>query len=255
MEGANIASPLVTASIQYVINMVFTLPAIIYIDKWGRRASLLIGAFVLMICLFVSGALQGVYGQPNTDATRTNENNDITWLVLNNKPVSAAIVTCSYIFVATYAMTWGPASWTYPAEIFPSKIRAKAVAICTAANWFWNCALAFAVPPLLWNINWKMYMIFAVFNGIAFVHMFLTMPETKGKLLEEMDEVFDSGRKPWQGVRKGSRLDDLAREIEAGMVDVKLGPIGTGKRDSAMGGRSSSTVSLQTTHQHDNARR
>ena len=41
-------------------------------------------------------------------------------------------------------------SWTYPAEIFPSKIRAKAASLATASNWFWNMVLAFGVPPLLY---------------------------------------------------------------------------------------------------------
>lgn len=161
MEGANIGSPLLTASVQYIINVVLTLPAIIYLDQWGRRPSLLFGSFFMMIFLFISGALQAVYGEPNTPETQNSMNSNITWIVLNNKPVSSAIVACSYLFVATFATTWGPSSWTYPAEIFPSKIRAKAVSLATASNWFWNCVLAFAVPPLLWNINWKMYMLFA----------------------------------------------------------------------------------------------
>jgi MFS family permease len=225
MEGANIASPLVTASVQYIINVALTLPAIIYLDRFGRRPALLIGSFMMMLWLFISGALQAQYGQPNTDATRTPSNSDITWIVLDNYSVSSGIVACSYLFVATFATTWGPTSWTYPAEIFPSKIRAKAVSLATASNWFWNCVLAFAVPPLLWNINWKMYMIFATFNGLAFIHMFLTAPETKGKTLEEMDEVFDSGLPAWKTVPKGSRLDQLAKDIEAGNIKVAA-PIG-----------------------------
>ena len=63
-------------------------------------------------------------------------------------------------------------------------------------------------------------MIFATFNGAAFIHMFLTAPETKGKTLEEMDEVFDSGRPAWKSVPKGSRLDQLAKDIEAGNLKV-----------------------------------
>lgn len=165
MEGAQIASPLATASIQYVINVVMTLPAILFLDKIGRRPALTIGAFFMMTWLFISGefhvnehrksqtdpssgALQQYYGQPNTDETETENNKDISWIVNNNKPVSSAIVSCSYLFVATFATTWGPVSWTYPAEIFPIKIRAKAVSLATSTNWFWNCILAFAVPPL-----------------------------------------------------------------------------------------------------------
>ncbi|KAI9640946.1 high affinity glucose transporter [Ciborinia camelliae] len=111
------------------------------------------------------------------------------------------------------------------AEIFPNKIRAKAVSLATSANWFWNCVLAFAVPPLLKNINWKMYMIFATFNGLAFIHIFLSAPETKGRTLEEMDEVFDSGLPAWKTLPRESRLDQLARDIETGQVKVSA-PIG-----------------------------
>ncbi len=134
--------------------------------------------------------------------------------------MSSAIVSCSYLFVATFATTWGPVSWTYPAEIYPSKIRAKAVSLSTASNWFWNMVLAFAVPPLLWNISYKMYYIFGAFNAAAFVHMSLLAPETKGYTLEEMDEVFDSGRPAWKKLEKRSRLDELEREIEAGNLKV-----------------------------------
>lgn len=55
MEGAQIASPLTTASIQYVINVVLTLPAILYLDKFGRRPALIIGSFLMMVFLFTSG--------------------------------------------------------------------------------------------------------------------------------------------------------------------------------------------------------
>ena len=101
-------------------------------------------------------------------------------------------------------------------------MRAKAVSLSTAANWFWNMVLAFGVPPLLWNISYKMYYIFGAFNAAAFVHMALLAPETKGYTLEEMDEVFDSGRPAWKKREKKSRLDELEREIEAGNVKVSF---------------------------------
>jgi hypothetical protein len=78
-----------------------------------------------------------------------------------------------------------------------------------------------------------MYMIFATFNGAAFIHMFLTMPETKGKTLEEMDEVFDSGRPAWKAIPKGSRLDQLQKDIEAGHLKVTAPFGGAHARDSS----------------------
>lgn len=171
-----------------------------------------------------TGALQQYYGQPNTDATRTPQNSDITWIVFENRPVSSAIVSCSYLFVATFATTWGPVSWTYPAEIYPSKIRAKAVSLSTAANWFWNMVLAFAVPPLLWNISYNMYYIFGAFNAAALVHMFLFAHETKGFTLEEMDDVFDSGKWAWKKYERKSRLEDIERQIAEGNMKVRWLP-------------------------------
>lgn len=50
--------------------------------------------------------------------------------------------------------------------------------------------------------------------------MFFTAPETKGKTLEEMDEVFDSGLAAWKTVPKGSRLDQLEKDIEAGNIKI-----------------------------------
>ncbi|KAI1743137.1 general substrate transporter [Xylaria scruposa] len=240
MEGASIASPLTTAAIQYVINVVLTLPAILYLDKFGRRPALIIGAFLMAVFLFISGSLQGAYGQPN-DGTGSK---DITWIVKDMPSVSKGIVATSYLFVATFATTWGPTSWTYPAEIFPSKVRAKAVSLSTAANWFWNMILAFAVPPLLWSINWKMYLIFAVFNAAACIHMAFMAPETKGYTLEEMDEVFDSGLPAWRTHKKTSRLDQLAQEIEMGNVKVSA----PGREEIA--GTSAAAEDVEKIHPH-----
>jgi len=141
MEGANIASPLLTASVQYILNVALTLPAIVYLDRFGRRPSMLIGSFLMMTFLFVVGALQKVYGVPNRPPLTNSTNSDISWIINNNKPVSKAIVAMTYLFVCTFATTWGPTSWTYPSEIFPTKIRAKAVSLATASNVRPHCAI------------------------------------------------------------------------------------------------------------------
>ena len=220
MEAAGIGDPLLTASIQYILNVALTLPAILFLDRIGRRPALLFGSFGMMVLLFAVGALEAVYGQQQFHDSGPLA--AISWVLVGNDNVSRAIVALSYLFVCTFATTWGPTSWTYPSEIFPTQVRAKAVSLATASNWIWNCALAFAVPPLLWSINWKMYMMFAAFNGAAFIHMFLAAPETKGKTLEEMNDVFDSGRPAWKPVPKGSRLDELQKEIEDGNLKVCL---------------------------------
>lgn len=76
-------------------------------------------------------------------------------------------------------------------------------------------------------------MIFATFNGAAFIHMFLTAPETKGKTLEEMDEVFDSGLPAWKSLPKGSRLDQLQKDIEAGNLKITAPVVGAADTEKA----------------------
>jgi len=171
-----------------------------------------------MACLFIIGALEAIYGEPNS---HTNPDlNAISWVTASHPVVSRLIIAFSYLFVSIFAMTWGPTSWVYASEIFPTGIRAKAVSLTTASNWAWNCAIGFAVPPLLWSINWKMYMIFGAFNLFAFVHIWVAAPETKGKTLEEMTEVFDSGRSAWERRGSGSRLDRIQKDIEDGNLKV-----------------------------------
>jgi hypothetical protein len=92
MQGANIASPLLTASIQYILNVTLTLPAILYLDRVGRRPAMLTGSFLMMTFLFIAGGLQAGYGQPNTAETKTKQNENITWIVYHKKGVSSGIV-------------------------------------------------------------------------------------------------------------------------------------------------------------------
>lgn len=87
----------------------------------------------------------------------------------------------------------GPVSWTYPAEIFPMRVRAKAVSFSTASNWIFNFALAYAVPPALNSIAYKTYFIFGAFNYAACLHVFFMFPETAGRTLEEIEDVFGQG--------------------------------------------------------------
>ena len=215
-------------------------------DKWGRRPTLLLGSFAMMSLLLISGSIQGAFGHPVENSKSSSDPQPaITWAMPpNDGSRTNAVVACSYLFVATFAISWGPVSWTMPAEVFPNKVRAMAVSLSTASNWACNCGLAFAVPPLLRIINWKMYMIFAAFNGIAFIHMFFTAPETKGITLEEMDDVFDvssfigrflsmclwltsipkqNGHPPWKTRSPVSRLDSLQRDIADGTVKVDIG--------------------------------
>ncbi|KAK9235865.1 general substrate transporter [Lipomyces kononenkoae] len=194
MAGYNGNSGLVSSSIQYVINVVMTVPALLFIDSWGRRPLLIYGAIIMSVWLFAVSGLMASYGHwvPSVAG-----NANIRWSV-PSKPAAKAIIACNYLFVATFATTWGPGIWIYVSEIFPLKQRAIGNGFCGAWNWIFNFALAFFVPPAFQNIQWKTYLIFAVFCIAMSTHVFLLFPETKGKTLEEIDIMWAENIKPWK---------------------------------------------------------
>ncbi|KAG9118997.1 hypothetical protein FRC07_006207 [Ceratobasidium sp. 392] len=190
-EGAGITGRhgnLIASSVQYVLNVVATIPAIIYIDKWGRRPMLLIGLAFMSFWLFLVGGLQGGFGHWGT-----SQSGDRAWVIEGHESVTKGIIVCSYLFVCSFAITMGPVSWTYPAEIFPLRVRAKGQSLSTATNWIFNFALAWAVPPGFASISYKTYFIFATFNAAGFIHVLFMYPETKGRTLEEIEEIFAQG--------------------------------------------------------------
>ncbi|KAI1389956.1 general substrate transporter [Hypoxylon trugodes] len=178
---------LLSSGIQFIINVVMTIPALIWLDRWGRRPTLLVGAFFMTLWLCINAGLFAVYshdpapGQFDTAAIS---------MVIGGKPAKAVIAS-TYLFVASYAPTWGPVSWTYPAELYPLRVRGKAVALATSANWAFNFALAYFVPPSFATITWKTYVLFAVFCFSMFWHTFFMFPETANKTLEEVAAIFE----------------------------------------------------------------
>jgi MFS family permease len=128
---------LISSSIQYVINVTMTIPTLIYIDRWGRRPLLIWGAFLMALWMFIVGGVMGHYGNP---VSSIQGNSNLTWQV-TGAPATACIA-CTYLFVASFAPTWGPAAWVYVSEIFPLKYRAKANGLCAATN----CKLTFHIP-------------------------------------------------------------------------------------------------------------
>jgi len=189
-EGAGLTgrrANLIASSVQYVLMVAMTFPAVIYIDKWGRRPLLLAGTMLMVFWLYLVAGLQAKMGHWGyVTGSRM-------WVITDNQPATTGIIVCSYLYVCSYAITMGPVSWTYPAEIFPMRVRAKAVALSTASTWIFNFTLAWAVPPALATIAWKTYVVFGTLNLVAFIHIFFCFPETAGRSLEEIEEVFNQG--------------------------------------------------------------
>ncbi|KAI0472713.1 general substrate transporter [Xylariaceae sp. FL0804] len=186
---AGMGSDLLPSGIQFIINVAMTVPALIWMDRWGRRPTMLVGAFLMCLWMSVNAGLFATYSRP---ATKKDGFDTSAISMVISGPASKAVIASTYLFVASYACTWGPASWTYPAELFPLRVRGKAVALATSGNWAFNFALAYFVPSAFANISWKTYVIFAVFCAAMFIHVYFFFPETANKPLEEVADIFEN---------------------------------------------------------------
>lgn len=102
MAGLTGNNLLVSSSIQYVINVVMTVPALLFIDRWGRRPTLLVGALLMATWLFANAGILGAYGtyEPNGIAGTREASTSVSGAA------SKGVIACSYLFVASYAPTW-----------------------------------------------------------------------------------------------------------------------------------------------------
>src|SRR5690349_5163879 len=99
MQGAGIGDALTASSVNYVLNVALTLPALLFLDKWGRRPTMLLGSFFMGSFLFLVGALEGAYGQDNHDPKIA-----VAWVLPSNqRVVSRVVVAFSYLAVCTFA--------------------------------------------------------------------------------------------------------------------------------------------------------
>ncbi|OCL05260.1 quinate permease [Glonium stellatum] len=159
-----------------IINVATTIPAIMYIDKVGRKPLMLAGSVGMCICQVVVGVIVA------TCSSNWSAHAAAGW----------AAVVFVWIYIINFAYSWGPGSWILIAEIFPISIRAKGTSIGASANWMNNFIIAFMVPPMLSGINWGTYIFFSVWCALGGLFILFFVPETKGKTLEEMDMVFGS---------------------------------------------------------------
>jgi len=146
------------------------------LDRVGRVKPLIFSAVGMALALVVNAVLSQYYVVKSGE--QTSDGNALRAMVAMN-------LVFSFFFTFT-----GIISWVYPAEIFPIEIRAKGNSISTLTNWCLNLLFAQTAPIALSNMGFKFFYFFFAFNIVAAACYFLLFPETKGKTLEQIDELF-----------------------------------------------------------------
>ncbi|MCX6498382.1 MAG: sugar porter family MFS transporter [Arthrobacter sp.] len=160
-----------------ITNILVTLVAIALVDRVGRRPILLTGS----IGMAVSLATMAV-----AFSSATGSGSDIT---LPGAWGPAALVAAN-VFVISFGASWGPLVWVLLGEIFPSRIRARALGLAAAAQWIANFAITLSFPVMAAASLPLTYAMYAAFAAASFFFVMFKVPETNGMALEQAETLF-----------------------------------------------------------------
>ncbi|MHA4895233.1 sugar porter family MFS transporter [Pedobacter sp. PWIIR3] len=150
-----------------VVNVLATFIAIGLVDKIGRKAFLLFGSILMCLCLAGVGLC-------------------FKFNYFDNYLVLAFVM----IYVAAFGCTLGAVTWVYLSEIFPNRIRGLAMSTATLALWLADFLVTYTFPIMTATLgtSWTLFS-YAGFCAIAFAYVWVKVPETKNKSLEEIESL------------------------------------------------------------------
>ncbi|KZL63615.1 quinate permease [Colletotrichum incanum] len=184
-----------------VVMFIATIPAVLWIDRVGRKPVLAIGAIGMGTCHLIIAVILA----KNID--RFNEQPAAGW----------AAVCMVWLFVVHFGYSWGPCAWIIIAEVWPLSTRPYGVSLGASSNWI----VGQVTPDMLTSITYGTYILFGLLTylGAAFIWFFV--PETKRLSLEEMDLVFGS-----EGAAAADfeRMEEINNEIGLSEVLNRASP-------------------------------
>ncbi|CAF3806858.1 unnamed protein product [Rotaria socialis] len=171
-------------------NLLSTIPALFLFDRLGRR-NLLIFCGLAMVVGHLVAATIFVTGCNVTETTINGTTATLDTVICSSNS-GILMLVFTVVFVVFFALSWGPIAWIYAAEIFPLNVRARAISITTGSNWLMGTLMSYIlelISPL------GIHGVFYLFSGLsllAVVFVYLFCPETRGILLEDIEDEFDN---------------------------------------------------------------
>jgi sugar porter (SP) family MFS transporter len=149
-----------------VVNFIFTLIALQFIDRIGRKTLMLIGSVGLISTLGL--VAQAFYTQ-----------NFSGW----------AVTVYLLVYIAFFAFSQGAVIWVFIAEIFPNQVRAKGQTLGSFTHWIMAAIIAFSFPMLAEKMGGgNTFLFFSIMMVLQLLFVWKVMPETKGKSLEQIEK-------------------------------------------------------------------
>jgi sugar porter (SP) family MFS transporter len=166
--GVEIKNALLQTSLLGLINFIFTFVAILFIDKVGRRRLYLIGSMGMAVTLVLLA------------------------LSFYLKMEGIFTLVCIMLFLMFFSSCIGPVFWTLVSEIFPNRIRGKALAFASFTQWIFNFLVVLLFPHFLALLGGAVTFLFlAVMSFTQWLFTYFYVPETKGKSLEEIEKLWE----------------------------------------------------------------
>ncbi|CCH58560.1 hypothetical protein TBLA_0A07710 [Henningerozyma blattae CBS 6284] len=165
-----IQNPYLTAIILSSVNFFGTCWSIYFIEFFGRRGCLIIGATGMMLSLTIFSSIAS-FG-----------------MHLKSTGVIMIISTCVYVLF--FATTLGPASFVLISELYPIKTRVTSISICSGFNWLMNFLVSFLTPIITKHIGYKFGYIFVGSLVVGIIFDIFMLPETKGRSENEINEYY-----------------------------------------------------------------
>jgi len=183
-QGAGISDSFITQVILGAVNFGTTFGGLYVVENFGRRKSLIFGAGWMFVMFMIFSSLGHFMLDVETPSNTPN--------------VGKGMIVVACLFIAAYAMTWGPMIWAIAAELFPSKYRAKGMALATASNWLWNFLIGFFTTFITADIDFAYGYVFAGCLFFAALVVYFFVIEGKGRTLEELDWMYVNKVAPWK---------------------------------------------------------
>ena len=184
--------------------------AIFIVDRIGRRKLLMIGAAGMVI------AQTGLAGCTSD---------------MENKAASGAALLFYFIAMFCFPVGLFLLPFMYAAEIAPLPIRAKVAAASSCANWLFNFLVAEVTPTGTSTIGYKYYIVYVCINFTSFWVFYFFYPETKGRTLEEIDNIFIQSKNIFDPVRVEKNMP--REEISNAVDEEKPGAVQVENKDES----------------------
>ncbi|CAI7598988.1 unnamed protein product [Penicillium pancosmium] len=206
---------LINGLLQIFNFLVASLIGAMLVDRAGRRKLFLVSTAGMLVSYVIWTGLSAQFNQTKS------------------QPTGRAVVAFIFVYYFFYDIAWSPLLQAYPVEIFPYTLRGRGLTV-TYLSAFVGLIVGNQVNSIaLSNIGWRYYIVFCCLLGLTFVLIWFLFPETKGRTLEEIAEVFEDRNQshPNNDFHKGgAAVDDQAEKNECWSQHRETEEISSGSR-------------------------